>query len=326
MKRRTILGGVVTLAAPFCTRAQSKAPTARRMAVIGYLMPRAGRASLDDIFFDRLRELGYVEGTSLRVEYRWAANTDDMPALAADLVRSAVDVIVSSGYQANKAARDATTTIPIVMATSGDAVGEGLVASFARPGGNVTGLSVFNRELSGKRLEVLRDALPGLRKVGALFNRLNPVMMPRFDEAEAAGRLLGIEVLRLDVSLPTGVERAFTEAAKAGAGAIVVLSDSATIINRSEIGAAAVKVRLPTMFANRDYLQGGGLMSYGPNLSDNFRDTATLVDRILKGAHPSDLPVEQPRRVELVVNMKAATALGLVLPQSFLVRVDDFIR
>jgi putative ABC transport system substrate-binding protein len=294
-----------------------------RVPVIGYLAQRPGPWHLDKAFVDGLRELGYVEGRDIAIEYRWGANSADLPALAADLARLKVDVIVSSGYPSNKAAKDATSTIPIVMATSGDAVQEGLVASLSRPGGNITGLSVLNRELSGKRLEVVKEAVPGLKRIGALFNGSNPAMPPQFREVQAAAQRFGLEAVPLDVAFPAGIEPAFTAAAKAGVGAIMVLSDSSTIAHRSDLSAAALKYRMPTMFSNRDYVRAGGLMSYGPNLADNFRRAAGIVDKILKGASPALIPVEQPTKFELVVNRSSARNLGLALPETLLIRADE---
>jgi putative ABC transport system substrate-binding protein len=279
-------------------------------------------------FLDGLRELGYVEGRHFRMEYRWGPAAADLPALAAELVRLRVDVIVSSGYPGNKAVKDATASVPIpaVMATSGDAVQEGLVASLARPGGNITGLSVLNRELSGKRLELIREAVPGLRRIGALFNGSNPAMPPQFSEVRSAAQAMGLQAVALDVSFPGGVEPAFAEAAKSGMGAMMILSDSSTIAHRAELSAAALRHRMPTMFANRDYIRAGGMMSYGPNLAENFRRAAAYVDRILKGASPSTMPVEQPTKFELVFNRSTARSLGITLPQSLLVRADDFVE
>jgi len=316
---------IVLVAATLCgvLAAMPDAAAQARVPVIGYLAQRPGPWHLDKAFVDGLRELGYVEGRNVAIEYRWGANSADLPALAADLARLKVDVIVSSGYPSNKAAKDATSTIPIVMATSGDAVQEGLVASLSRPGGNITGLSVLNRELSGKRLEVVKEAVPGLKRIGALFNGSNPAMPPQFSEVNAAAQRFGVEVVPLDVAFPAGIEPAFTTAAKAGVGAIMVLSDSSTIAHRSELSAAALKHNMPTMFSNRDYVRAGGLMSYGPNLADNFRRAAGIVDKILKGASPALIPVEQPTKFELVVNRSSARMLGLALPETLLVRADD---
>lgn len=298
-----------------------------RQAVVGYLAQRAGPWPLDAAFLEGLRELGYVEGRQFRMEYRWGHAAADLPSLAADLVRMRVDVIVSSGYPSNKALKDATLAVPIpvVMATSGDAVQEGLVASLSQPGGNITGLSVLNRELSGKRLELIREAVPGLKRVGALFNGSNPAMPPQFSEVGTAAQLMGLQAVALNVSFPGGIDAAFADAQKIGVGAMMVLSDSSTIAHRAELSAASLRHRMPTMFANRNYIQAGGMMSYGPDLNDNFRRAAAYVDRILKGASPSTMPVEQPTRFELVINRGTAKALGIVLPQSLLLRADDFV-
>ncbi|MDP4302663.1 ABC transporter substrate-binding protein [Leptothrix discophora] len=295
--------------------------------MIGYIAQRAGPWHLDAAFLDGLRELGYAEGRHFRMEYRWGPNVADLPALAVELVRLRVDVIVSSGYPSNKAAKDATVAvpIPIVMATSGDAVQEGLVATLSRPGGNITGLSVLNRELTGKRLQVIREAVPGLRRIGALFNGSNPAMPPQFSEVQAAAQMLGLQAVPLDVSFPAGIEPAFASSSKSGIGAVMILSDSSTIAHRNELCAAALRHRMPTIFSNRDYIRAGGMMSYGPNLAENFKQAAAYVDRILKGANPATMPVQQPTRFELIVNRGTAKGLGIALPQSLLVRADDFV-
>lgn len=314
---------VATLCGVLTPVSETVAQATARVPVIGYLAQRAGPWHLDTAFVDGLRELGYVEGRNIVIEYRWGANAADLPAMAADLARLKVDVIVSSGYPANKAAKDATSTIPIVMATSGDAVQEGLVASLSRPGGNMTGLSVLNRELTGKRLEVMKEAVPMLKKIGALYNGANPAMPPQFREVQVAAQRFGLEAVPLDVSFPAGIDAAFVAASQAGVGAIMVLSDSSTIAHRSQLSTAAAKYRMPTMFSNRDYIRAGGLMSYGPNLADNFRRSASIVDKILKGASPALIPVEQPTKFELVINRTTARALRFTLPETLLVRADD---
>ncbi len=323
MLRRTAVFLIVAACGLTAAPPDAFAQTAARVPVVGYLAQRAGPWHLDKAFVDGLRELGYAEGRNVKIEYRWGANPADLPAMAADLARLKVDVIVSSGYPANKAAKDATGTIPIVMATSGDAVQEGLVASLSRPGGNMTGLSVLNRELSGKRLEVVKEAVPGLKKIGALFNGKNPAMPPQFSEVQAAAQRFGLEAVPLDVAFPDGIDAAFVAANQAGVGAIMVLSDSSTIAHRAQLSAAALKYRMPTMFSNRDYIRAGGLMSYGPNLGENFRRAAVIVDKILKGASPALIPVEQPTKFELVINRTSARALGIALPETLLVRADE---
>lgn len=326
MYRRSVLKFTgAALGGALCHRI-GLAQTPQRPAVIGYIAQRAGPWHLDQAFLQGMKDLGHVEGRTFIMEYRWGPKADELPQLAADLVRQKVNVIVSSGYPCNRAVKDATKTIPVVMATSGDPVQEGLVESLARPGGNITGLSVLNRELSGKRLEVIREAVPGLKRIGALFNGSNPAMPPQFQEVQLAADRLGLEALPLNVPIPEGIEMAFAEATKAKVAAVMVLSDSSTIGNRAEIASTALKHRLPTIFSNRDYLQAGGLMSYGPDLADNFRQAAVFVDKILKGADPAVTPVEQPTKFELVINLKTVNALGIKVPQSLLIRATDLLE
>ena len=325
MNRRTFIGSIAggLLAAPLATRAQQPS----KVPVIGYLIERSGPTAFDDAFRLGLRELGYSEGRNVVIEYRWAGGkTERLPALAAELVGLKVDVILTSGTPAGLAAKNATSTIPIVMASGGDFVSDGLVASYSRPGGNVTGVSVFARELSGKRLEILKEAIPGMTRVAAAFNKLNPGTRSLFKEAEAAATKLGLTALPLDIQFPDGVEPAFAEAVRLRADGVVIISDGATIVHRAELGSAALKHRLPTIFANKAYLEGGGLMSYGPDIIAVWRRAATYVDRILKGAKPADMPIEQPAKFELVINLKTAKALGLPIPQALLQRADEVIQ
>jgi putative ABC transport system substrate-binding protein len=325
MDRRTFIGSLAlgTLAAPLAAEGQE----ARKIPVIGYLIERSGPTAFDEAFRLGLRELGYSEGRNVVVEYRWAdGKAERLPALAAELVRLKVDVIVTSGTPGGLAAKNATSTIPIVLASGGDFVADGLVASFSRPGANITGLSVFARELSGKRLEILKEAIPGMTRVAAAFNTLNPGTRSLFKETEAAATKLGLKVLPLDIHFPDGVERAFAEAVRLRASAVVIISDGATIVHRAQLGSAALQHHLPTIFANKTYLEGGGLMSYGPDIIEVWRHAATYVDRILKGAKPADMPIEQPTKFELVINLKTAKALGLTIPQSILIRADEIIQ
>jgi putative tryptophan/tyrosine transport system substrate-binding protein len=324
MDRRTFIGSVASavLVAPLAARAQRAAKTPR----VGYLTERAGPTQFEESFLKGLSDLGYVDGKNVIMEYRWAAgDAERLPALAADLVGVKVDIIVTSGAPAAKAAKNATTTIPIVMATSGDAVADGLVASFTRPGGNVTGLSLFTRELSRKRLEIFKEAIPGLQRVGAVYNAKNPANPPQFRETAATGDTISVKVLPLDVHFPEGIDRAFAEAVRQNMQGVVIISDSATIAHRNQLGAAALKYRLPTIFSNKAYLQGGGLMSYGPDVVATFYRASYYVDKVLKGAKPGDLPVEQPTKFELVINLKTANALGLTIPPLLLQRADDVI-
>ena len=325
MNRRTFIGSIAggLLAAPLAAEGQQ----ARKVPVIGYLIERSGPTAFDEAFRLGLRELGYSEGRNVVVEYRWAdGKAERLPALAAELVRLKVDVIVTSGTPGGLAAKNATSTIPIVLASGGDFVADGLVASFSRPGANITGLSVFARELSGKRLEILKEAIPRMTRVAAAFNTLNPGTRSLFKETEAAATKLGLKVLPLDIHFPDGVERAFGEGVRLRASAVVIISDGATIVHRAQLGSAALQHHLPTIFANKTYLEGGGLMSYGPDIIEVWRRAATYVDRILKGAKPAEMPIEQPTKFELVINMKTAKALGLTIPQSLLIRADQLIE
>jgi putative ABC transport system substrate-binding protein len=311
------------LAAPHAIEAQQTG----KVPVIGYLIERPGPTAFDEAFRLGLRELGYAEGRNIVIEYRWAdGKSERLPALAGELVRLKVDVILTSGTPGGLAAKSATSTIPIVLASGGDFVADGLVASLSRPGGNITGLSVFARELSAKRLEILKRAIPGMTRVAAAFNKLNPGTRALFKETEAAATALGLKALPLDIQFPDGVEPAFAEAVGLRASAGVIISDGATIVHRAQLGSAALHHRLPTIFANKTYLENGGLMSYGPDIIDVWRRAATYVDKILKGAKPADLPVEQPTTYELVINLKTAKALGLTIPPSLLLRADQVIE
>ena len=324
MNRRTFIGSIAggLLAAPLAARGQAK-----NVPVVGYLIERSGPTSFDEAFRRGLRELGYTEGRNIVIEYRWAdGKTERLPLLAAELVRLKVDVIVTSGTPGGLAAKNATSTVPIVMASGGDFVADGLVASYSRPGGNITGLSVFARELSGKRLEILKEAIPGITRVAAAFNTLNPGTRSLFKETEAAATKLGLTAVPLDIRFPDGVEPAFAEAVRLRASGVVIISDGATIVHRAELGSAALKHHLPTIFANKTYLEGGGLMSYGPDIIAVWRRAATYVDRILKGAKPADMPIEQPAKFEFVINLKTAAALGLAIPPALLQRADELIQ
>ena len=316
-----ILGGMA--AWPIAARAQN----AQRMPRIGYLMDRSGPGLFDEGFLSGLREHGYAAGRNIMIEYRWTeGKTERLPALADDLVALEVDVIVTAGAQAVQVAKKVTATIPIVMTSSQDAVGDGLVASLARPGGNVTGRSVYAPELTQKRIELLKEIVPGLSRVAVLWNVQNAGGVSQLREAETAGHALGIAIDSLDVRIPDGLEDGMARAAQAGAGAVLIISDSSTISNRSQIGAAARRRSLPTIFANKAYLEGGGFMSYGPDIVDSFRLSAVYVDKILKGAKPADLPVEQPTKFELAINLKTAKALGLNVPATLLARADEVLE
>jgi putative ABC transport system substrate-binding protein len=324
MRRREFIIALGSAAAwPLAVRAQQSG----RMRRIGYLMDRAGPGGpFETGFLEGLQDHGYVPGKNIAIEFRWTdGKTDRLAALVQELVELKVELIVVAGAQSVQIAKKVTSTIPIVMASSQDAVGDGLVASLARPGGNVTGRSVYAPELTQKRIELLKETLPNLRSVAVLWNVHNAGGATQLREAERTGKALGIEIVPLDVQIPDGLESGMSRAAEQGANAVMIVSDSSTISNRAAIGAAARQNKLPTMFSNKAYLAGGGLMSYGPDIVDSFRLVTNHIDKILKGAKPSDLPVEQPTKFELVINLDTAKALGLAIPSGVLARADEVI-
>jgi putative ABC transport system substrate-binding protein len=279
-----------------------------------------------ETFRQALQELGYVEGRNLTIDVRWAEGKDErLPALAAELVRLKVDVIVAGGTPPVLAARRATATIPIVMPVSGDPVARGLAASLARPGGNVTGLAGLDEELPGKWLELLKETLPKASRVALLWDPAygrRPVAT-----SELAARSLGMHLEILRVSRPEDLENAFADARKNRVEALIVLSSAFFYARRTQLVALAEKYRMPTIYHQKEFVVGsGGLMSYGPDFHDMFRRAAGYVDKILKGAKPGDLPIEQPTKFEFVINLRAAKALGLTIPQSLLLRADEVVR
>ena len=280
-----------------------------------------------DAFVQGMRELGYVEGTNAIIEARFAdAKAERLPAIAAELVRLKVDVIVAGGAAAPREASKATATIPIVMTSGGDPVAAGLVASLARPGGNVTGLATTSPELSGKRLELLKQAVPGLARVAVFWNPANPSHGQALRAAEDAARTLGLELQPLEFRVREHFEAAFQAAKRANAGALIAFDDTVTFRHRNVLVSQASNVRLPVMYGFRESAEAGGLIAFGPNLADLNRRAAAYVDKILKGTKPSELPVEQPTTFDLVINMKTARALGLTIPPSLLLRADQVIE
>ena len=327
MRRRElfILFGAATAAWPLGARAQQPG----KLYKIGILT--AGGSSpvttLEGILRDDLRELGLIEGTNLTFAGRYAENElDRLPALAAELVGLNVDVIVGVGTLAPLAAKRATSKIPIVMAAAGDPVGSGLVASLARPGGNVTGTSLMAPDLGGKRLELLTELLPGISRVAVLWNAANPYSALVFKETVGAARTLGIELQSLEVRAPADFDGALEAATGQHAAALITVEDPLTNDHRGKIAEFAAGKRLPTISGLRIFADAGGLMSYGANPGDLFRRSAAYVVKILKGAKPSDLPVEQPTRFELVINLKTASALGLIIAPFLLGRADEVIE
>ena len=309
----------------------ASAQQAAKIARIGYLATNlAAGPHLREAFLQGLRDLGYVEGRNVVIEYRDAeGKLERLPALAAELVALKVDVIVAASTLAALAAKQATRTLPIVFAAAGDPVASGLVTSLARPGGNVTGLSILAPELVGKCLELLKQAVPGVSRVavlwqpGALGERTEKDMLK---EAEVAARALGVRLQFVEARGPADFDRAFSDMTRARAGALTVLASVMFFSERRRLVDLAAKNRLPAVYPLREFVDAGGLMSYGPNVADLFRRAATYVDKILKGAKPADLPVEQPTKFELVINLKTAKALGLTIPPSLLARADEVIE
>lgn len=297
-----------------------------RIGFLSALFPTTNPARIE-AFRQGLRDVGYVEGKNIIIEYRYAERKfDRLPALATELVRLKVDVIVTSASQETRAAKEATNTIPIVMTNVGDPVETGFVASLARPGDNITGLSTLSRELSGKRLELLKEIIPKLTRVAVLGNSTSPGNADTLKELEVAAQALKLQLQYLDVLSVNDIETAFRAVGKERADAVIVLSGSILTSQRRQIIDLAVKSRLPASYARPEFVESGGLMTYGVSLIDNFRRAASYVDKILKGAKPGDLPVEQPTKFELVINLKAAKQIGLTIPPDVLARADRVIR
>jgi len=307
--------------------AEAQQPT--NIPRIGYLT--AGSPSSVPVRVEAFRrglaELGYVEGENIVIEWRFAEELDRLPALAAELVRLKVDVIVTGGQGATRAAKEATATIPIVMTQDRDPVGNGFVASLARPGGNITGLTNLSSELSGKRLELLKEVVPKLSRVAAIGTSTIPGNAQSLREVELAAAAFKVQLQYLDVLSPKDIETAFRAAGKGRADAVLwLVAGPVANPHLTQIAELAVKSRLPTIYDRAEHVAAGGLMSYGVSISDLDRRAATFVDKILKGAKPADLPVEQPTKFELIVNRKTARALGLTIPQSVLRRADEVIQ
>lgn len=300
-----------------------------RVVRIGRLSPLSPttEAPLMDAFRKGLQEHGWVEGQHYTIELRFAeGKIERLPRLAESLVQKRVDVILAGSTPGVLAAKNATTTIPVVMVTTGDPIGGGLVASLARPGGNVTGVTALGQVLSAKRLEALRDAVPSLQRVAVLTNPDSPYTKPFLAERERTARELGIQLPVLEARKPGDLEPAFTAIAREGAGAIMVLTDVMFITHRKTIVELAARHRLPAVYGERQFVDAGGLMFYGATLANLYHDAASYADRILKGARPADLPVEQPTKLELVINLKAARALGLTIPPSVIGRADHLVE
>jgi putative ABC transport system substrate-binding protein len=303
----------------------------RKIPRIGYLtaasLSSSSMAVRTEAFRQALRALGYVEGKNILINERYAeGKLDRLPALAIELIRLNVDIIVSTGPRPTRSAKEATSTIPIVMAQDTDPVGNGFVASLARPGGNITGLSLLSPELSGKRLEILTEIVPKLSRMAVFGTSTYPGNAQSLKEAELAAAGLGVKLQYLDVLNPNGIEPAFRAATQGQADAILVLGGPAFNAQRPQIAELAIKSRLPAMYFATEFVHAGGLMSYGVSFTDLFRRAATYVYKILKGAKPGDLPIEQPTKFEFVINLKTAKRVGLVIPPNLLARADRVIR
>ena len=323
MRRRDvikIIGGLVVAMPHTVAARQPKIP------LIGYLAlvpPTAIPGALQS-FHDELRHRGFVEGQNIRIEYRWAAEMNK--SVAAELVALNPDVIVAFATPPASAAREATSKIPIVMVGIADPIGAGLIASLSRPGGNVTGTTALARDLGGKLLEILREVVPNINPVFLLLNPQNPASSLQLGDIEVAARSLGLQLVRVEARGPDEIDAAFARMTRESAKGVITIVEPLFIDQRARIADLAQKARLPTVFLRRENVQAGGLISYGPSLPGQFRDTAIFVDKILKGAKPSELPVEQPTRLELIINLKTAKAIGISIPPSVLARADEVIE
>ena len=326
MRRRefiTLLGGA---AASWARAASGQQPA--KLPTIGFLGQSTRSAASEWVaaFVQRLRELGWIENRTVAIDYRWGEGREERFAEVADeFVRLKVDVIVTSGTPAVLASKHATSVIPIIFATAGDPVGNNLVASLAQPGGNVTGLSSQMGDLAGKRLELLREVVPGLHRVAIMANVGNPATVLELGEVQAAAGALGLELVTLEIRHAQDIVPAF-EALKGRSEALYVCTDALINTNRIRINILAVAARLPTMYGSRDFVEAGGLMSYGANFPDLFRRAADYVDKILRGAKAGDIPVEQPTKFDLIINLTTAKALGLTIPETLLLRANELIE
>ncbi len=324
-RRPLIASAMALLAAPGLVFAQAKAP--ERVWRLGFLSNARAPDESVDAFKDQLKTLGYLEGRNLQIEYRWGAGNEvRLAELAADLVRLKVDVIVTRGQQAVVVAKRATSSIPIVIATAADPVGTGIVTSLARPGGNITGLSTVATDLAAKRVQLLRELLPAATKVAVLVLKDGPATPMFVEQIRAAGQQLAIAVVVQEVNDPQALAAAIATMQNERAQVLIVQASPFTADNAKRIIDLAVQHRLLSIFETRGPVDLGGLLSYGPNLPDMHRRAALYVDRIFKGAKPADLPLEQPTKFEMVINLKTAKALGITIPQSLLLRADEVIQ
>jgi putative ABC transport system substrate-binding protein len=326
MRRRefiTLLGGAaVTFSRPRAARAQQQV----KLPTIGFMGPTTPAAQWAAAFLERLRALGWIEGRNVAIEYRWAEGRPERFAeFSAEFARLKVDIIITAGTPAVLAAKRATAGIPIIFTSGGDPVGTGLVASLARPGGNVTGFSLMSADLVGKRLDLLHEVVPGLGRLAVMANVGFPDAVQEMGEVQAMAKMLALEISPLEIRRAEDISPAL-EAINGRTDALYVCGDPLAFNSRVRINALALGARLPTMHSLREHVEAGGLMSYGANFPDLFRRTAELVDKILRGTKPADIPVEQPTKFDLVVNLKTAKAIGLAISETFLVRADEVIE
>jgi putative tryptophan/tyrosine transport system substrate-binding protein len=329
-QRRVLLVPLVGLVVALggCQVPSAVQPAQPKVFRVGYLASGSPpRSAFQEAFVQALNELGYVEGQNLTLDFRYAEGQDDrLPGLASDLAALPADVIVGASTPAVIAAKQTTTTIPIVMAAVADPVGSGLVASVSRPGGNVTGPTLLAADLAAKRVEILREAVPGASRVAVLWNPSNPSKIRDWDETQTAAQHFGIDVVSLEVRSRDDARSALDALTDSAVDALVVVGDPLTVALRADIAEAAARSQVPSMYETPDFVEAGGLIAYGPNRFDVYRRAAMYVDKILKGARPENLPVEHPTRFELVINAPAADALGLSLPEGMLLSADRIIR
>src|SRR5205809_2133093 len=327
MNKKVYWGALCAMLLALRFPAEAQQPT--KIPRIGYLaaISLSTLAARTEAFRQGLRELGYVEGKNIVIEWRFAeGKADRLPALAAELVRLKVDIIITAGPQVTRPAKEATSTIPIVMAQDPDPIGNGFVASLARPGGNITGLATLAPELSGKQLELMKEIVPRLSRVAVLGTSTRPGNAQSLKETELAAGAFGVKLQYLDILGHKDIETAFRAASKGRANAVLVLTSAVAISQRTQITDLAVKNRLPAIYDGAEFVEDGGLMTYSASQNDLYRRAATYVDKILKGAKPGDLPVEQPTKFELVVNQKTAKVLDLTVPPSLLARADEVVE
>jgi ABC-type uncharacterized transport system substrate-binding protein len=327
MKKKILALAICAMLLVLCTSVEAQ--QAKKIPRVGILRQSSGSELWTQVeaFRRGLREMGYVEGQNIAIEYRYAEGAlDRLPSLAADLIRMKVDVILVSSTPAAVAAKNATKDIPIVFHTIGDPVVNGLVKSLARPGGNLTGIMMGGSELYGKRLELLKETIPKLSRAALLWNPASSPSLSNLKEARAASQLLGVKVESLEVRRSEDIEPAFAAASRGNTGALLVTQAPPITINPKRIVELAAKYKLPAIYPQRQWADIGGLMSYGADVDDSYRRLASFVDRILKGAKPADLPVEQPVKLELIINVKAAKQIGLTIPPNVLARADKVIK